>query len=353
MTRKEYAGIDLFKLIFSFFVIFIHCHPEGTVPFLIANGVGRLAVPFFFVAAGYFLGKKVFFADKEGRKRASASFLRRILKMYLIWTVIYLPLTMITFIVGQGMSLTQSVLEYIRSFFFLGSASQLWYLPALLVGAALCCLLTKKLRSGWVFAIGLMLFLVGIFNEAYAGLCPPVLSDFYELIYNPLFVRTRNGLFFATVFVAMGFLFAENPALSEKKRPLLNGALTLLFTGAMCAEAYLLNAYGISGDRYGMYLFALPAAFFCFRFAYGLEMRALGEKRAYLLRKLSTVIYLLHQLVNGVVVVTVFDTFIGVTLTDTLVGFLLITLITLPLSLLMARAGMKKSKVGSFFAALA
>ena len=57
MTRKEYAGIDLFKLIFSFFVIFIHCHPEGTVPFLIANGVGRLAVPFFFVAAGYFLGK--------------------------------------------------------------------------------------------------------------------------------------------------------------------------------------------------------------------------------------------------------------------------------------------------------
>ena len=73
--HREYTGIDLFKLIFSFFVVFIHCHPEkDPFSFVLANGIGRLAVPFFCCAAGYFLAKKRFMLQKSSTKKAETPF---------------------------------------------------------------------------------------------------------------------------------------------------------------------------------------------------------------------------------------------------------------------------------------
>lgn len=349
MKKKEYAAIDLFKLIFSFFVVFIHCHPGGTPSFLIANGVGRLAVPFFFVSAGYFLAEKTILAPNAEYKRGTTRFLWRILKMYLIWSAVYLPLMLVGLSVGRGLDPLSCALEYLRSFLFLGSFSQLWYLPALFVGAALVALLSRKMDLRLVFGLALLFYLIGIFNEAYSGLCPPILSDFYEKIYNPIFERTRNGLFFAPVFVALGYLFAKYQPKNDKKGR--DACLALLFTALMCVEAYLLEHYGIANGRYGMYLMALPAVFFCFRWAKNVEL-PLEEQKAYTLRKISTAVYLTHQFVNGIVIVGLVDNLLGLEELNALWKFFILLALTLPLSYLLVRAGKLKGRIGAFFRGL-
>ena len=39
--RTEYSGIDLFKLIFSFFIVFIHCHPSVAILSAMSGGIWR------------------------------------------------------------------------------------------------------------------------------------------------------------------------------------------------------------------------------------------------------------------------------------------------------------------------
>ena len=73
-TSRNYNGVDLIKFICAFLVCMIHIPPLptqtedevflnkdifGMINTLIQGGVCRIAVPFFFVAAGFFLFKKM------------------------------------------------------------------------------------------------------------------------------------------------------------------------------------------------------------------------------------------------------------------------------------------------------
>lgn len=354
--HREYTGIDLFKLIFSFFVVFIHCHPrDDLVSFVVANGIGRLAVPFFFCAAGFFLAKKTLYAPKELYKKNQKSFLWRILKMYLIWSAVYLPLMLVALRIGSGFDWATCFKEYLQGLFFTGSYYHLWYLPALCVGGALVSALAKKLDVRVIFLLGLILYVVGIFNEAYSGICPPGLSYFYEKIYNPVFERTRNGLFFAPIFFSMGYLFAAKDAKERfgigKSNKTKNLILTIVFTALVCAEAVLLEQHDIPGGRYGMYITVIPATRYCFAFARELEL-PWSENRAYFLRKISTAVYLVHYFVYSIVVVTLMDTLWGFDEVSRLWKYLLVMILTLLLAWLMVRLGKKKSSVGRFFRSL-
>jgi serine/alanine racemase len=353
--HREYTGIDLLKLIFSFFVVFIHCHPrEDPFSFTLANGVGRLAVPFFFCAAGFFLAKKTLYAPAELCRKNRNAFLWRILKMYLIWTAVYLPFKLVALRVGGGYDLFSCVIEYLRGLFFTGSYYHLWYLPALAFGALLVSVLSRRMKVETVFVLFLGVYLVGIFNEAYTGLCPPGLSDFYERIYNPIFERTRNGFFFAPIFVAMGYLFARFDA---EKRSAFKGTprrdllLAVFFTVLTCIEALLLEYNGITNDRYGMYIFVVPATFFCFAAAKELEL-GWSEKKAYAIRKLSTAIYLVHHFVYSALVVTLTDTLLGLEEISRFWKFLVVMALTLLWAWGMVAAGRKKTKLGRFFRSL-
>lgn len=56
-------SIDLLKYLFCLCVVAIHCgtlaNIDSDVGYFVTQGVFRLAVPFFFVASGYFLGSKI------------------------------------------------------------------------------------------------------------------------------------------------------------------------------------------------------------------------------------------------------------------------------------------------------
>lgn len=101
---ERISSIDYFRAIAIFSVILIHTEPfkgffpillngfthyraEGLIEFAV-NQFDRFAVPFFYVMSGYFYGSKS--ASPDGMKGRQASYLKRILIIWIFWSVTYL-----------------------------------------------------------------------------------------------------------------------------------------------------------------------------------------------------------------------------------------------------------------------
>lgn len=158
LNKKEMGSVDLAKFIFAFSVIHIHAG-GGTVrqPILasIINSFDSLAVPFFFIASGYFFFNRIGEMENEPRKREYASkYLLKTLKIYFIWSVVLLP----SRIILSKSGVLSTFFKWIRTFLFIGDA-QLWYLNALLIGLILILILRKlKINDFWIMLIATVFF---------------------------------------------------------------------------------------------------------------------------------------------------------------------------------------------------
>lgn len=128
MTNRN-SGIDPLRLVLALCVIALHTgFPDGigaVAQQVLVNGIFRLAVPVFALIAGFFfLG-----ALRSGRARAYAL---RILSVYALWMVIYLP------IYGPDFTSVGHVLQTVLFGYF-----HLWFLPGLLIGALLVAALHR------------------------------------------------------------------------------------------------------------------------------------------------------------------------------------------------------------------
>lgn len=94
---------------------------------------------------------------------------------------------------------------------FEGTFYHLWYLPAAVLGTALASLLLEKLAIRPALAIAAALYLVGLMGDSYYGLVSglPVLGAAYDALIS-VCGHTRNGLFFAPVFLLLGCLLRKN-----------------------------------------------------------------------------------------------------------------------------------------------
>ena len=119
---KQYIGIDIFKFIFSIGVVYIHTSLNRYYnPFI--DTVVKLAVPFFFCAAGFFINMKIESGDNY--KDILKKYIKNISKMYLMGTIIIFIININDFI-SAGNYLVE-ILKKIRVFLFIGDI-HLWYL---------------------------------------------------------------------------------------------------------------------------------------------------------------------------------------------------------------------------------
>jgi surface polysaccharide O-acyltransferase-like enzyme len=156
MVDKRFYSIDLFRLIASLFIVFLHLEyflGEGLEPSFLRISA-RWAVPFFFITSGFFIGKKVnnpnFNLDSIGRN------ILRLIKTILISNLIF-----ILFNIYLGKPINR------LGMLFSGSYYHLWFLTALVFG--LICswsfreIFTKKTR----FIILTIIALASIFTDSY------------------------------------------------------------------------------------------------------------------------------------------------------------------------------------------
>lgn len=268
-------AIDQLKLGLSLLIIALHIFPvsglkgwQGTVSYLIANGITRVGVPTFFIVSGYLLRNKLndrLYLLKYGK---------RILLLYVIWQLLYLP-DLIRFYNLGKFSATDMVARVVYGYW------HLWYLLATVGGVALLYLLRNISLSGKMRHV-LILFALGYaYQLSYtAGLLNEVPA--LKLIYEGM-GTTRNFVFMAYPFLLIGTLY-------EYWKNVFSGKTVLLFPLAvlLLSESYLY--YTLHLGALDFYLLLLPLSMVLFQFAEQCKKAARFEPDS----SLSLGVYLCH-----------------------------------------------------------
>jgi len=286
-TDKSTGGLDYFKMFAAFLVIAIHTSPlssvDGNADFVLTRILARIAVPFFLMVTGYFLLPQYLF---QHAKNASPlkKFLQKTFFLYVIAILLYLPVNLYAkHFSGAALS------DLLRFLLYEGTFYHLWYLPAAMLGALLVVLMCRKLPFPAVFCTTVVLYLLGLLGDSYFGLLPDggTLQTAYKAMFQ-LFSYTRNGIFYAPVFLAMG------AGISQINKPHSKAVYATGFTvsaALLILEGCTLHHFRIQRHD-SMYIALLPCMFFLFQLILSVKARPVKA-----FRTVSTWIYIIHPLV--------------------------------------------------------
>lgn len=321
-SKKQYAGIDYFRIAAAFLIIGIHTAPfekiNETADYLITYCFGRTAVPFFLMVTGYFV---------LGKKSKIKKYLLRTFLMYLGVTLLYLP------IIIYAKQLPKGVGEWLKWFFIDGTFYHLWYLPAALLGVFVTAVLIRYTSIKISGICIVLLYIIGLFGDSYYGLIQEnkLLAGIYDGIFT-VSSYTRNGIFYAPMFLWIGYFIRRQTLRREKELELERKGkfqtkasaadsllekqeefliarrkrkeLELWITGGLLLVALLaegLLTWEMEWQRHNSMYLLLPPVMYCF-------MKILLEIKGQapsVLRSISMWIYLLHPLwiiaVRGIV----------------------------------------------------
>ncbi len=284
--RTAYTGIDEFRLAAALLVITIHTSPlascSETGDFFLTRVIARVAVPFFLMESGFFLISQ--YARDAGRLWA---FLKKTAVLYGISIAVYLPLNLY----NGYFSGKHFLPELIKDLVFDGTMYHLWYLPASMLGAGIAWYAVRRLGFKKALIVTLGLYAAGLLGDSYYGIAEklPILSVFYQNLFE-ITDYTRNGIFFAPVFLVMGGMAAEEAARGESLSLQICGAGLGVSFLLMSCEGLLLRELGIQRHD-SMYLFLLPCMYFLFRLL--LFRRGSRKER---IRTWALLIYIIHPM---------------------------------------------------------
>ncbi len=303
-NKTEYNAVDLVKFICSLIVVAGHIPPFGytdnTLLYLFNYGaqnlLARITVPIFFMASGFFLYRKTRYEDFS--LNPIKAYVMKILKVYLIWTLIYMPVE-IKPILADEKGIIHGILVFVHKCIFLGSSGQLWYFPALIFAVlTISFLISKKIRIENILIIGLIFYTLGLLTQSWFGLIKPIETIMPELWYLLKLIQkvigtARNGLFMGILFVGMGAEIAFNGfRISQKK------ALVLFIISFFLMSLELMFVAYVDFIReYYMYIFLVPSTYFASGFIVNYRMD--GDKKIFkTMRILSALIYYMHLMVG-------------------------------------------------------
>jgi len=217
-VQKRINSIDIVKFILSFFVIALHTFFQNEN--LINNNrifitIFHVAVPFFFITSGYLLFRKIELPLNKKNSEIIFKYIKHIFKLYLIWTLIYLPIAIYGAYIG-GVKPIEFLIYSIRKFIFVGESYyswNLWYLNGLIMAVLMIFILLKiKVKPKAILVIGFIIYLLGILLNhiliADLNLYPEFIKKILNL-YLYLFERVRNGIFKGFPFVAVGLYLSK------------------------------------------------------------------------------------------------------------------------------------------------
>lgn len=303
MEKKNYNAIDVAKFISALLVVGIHTGPfldiNKEANFILIQIIARLAVPLFFVASGFLLFRKLDLTrewnDYDNIQKIK-QYLKRLVKLYIIWSILYLPFNYLLLKGGDGLQ-AASILRYIRDFFFTGSYYHLWFLPALLLAVPLSYLLIARLGYKVALVIGCILYLLGMAGNVYPTLLEQIPAVKSVLsVYLSIFSTTRNGLFFGVIFVCIGAFFAKRRIYL---RNYVIGIGLLLSLFLLFVECYSLRAHGFMKDLTSMYLMLIPCVSLLFLLLLRIHIKDSPVYRT--MRILSLLIYVSHLMFVNII----------------------------------------------------
>ncbi|USG67868.1 serine racemase VanT catalytic subunit [Brevibacillus ruminantium] len=325
-SEKKYGGLDGFRIIAAILVIANHTSPllsyDAFADFTLTRIVSRVTVPFFFMCTGYFFLQQIG-TDKDKNFDRLLKFLYKVGKLYMLSILLYLPIN-----VYAGYFTNQfSVMTMVKDILFNGTLYHLWYFPGVMLGVCICYFLHTRLSAIGAFLIALLLYGIGLLGDSYYAFAQmnPYIESFYQAMFS-LFDFTRNGIFFAPVFIMLGGLIATYGKHDQTKRMSYTVGFVFFFA-MMVTEGLLVHAFHLSRHD-SMYLLSIPCMYFLFQLLLSMRIRS----RRYL-RNLGMYVYILHPMC--IVIIRAMGKATGLTslvVENSLVHFLLVTVLSFVVS---------------------
>ncbi len=294
-NKQQYGAIDIMKFLCSLLIVAAHYvteNAEGRINRLLEYSASLyiIVVPFFFCCSGFLLFKKIFSDSQDGGKRV-ISYCKHLMIMYGVWSVIYLSFK-ITEWIKFGAS-SENVIKYLINSIFYSTYKTIWFLPALCVGTVIAYFLIKHIGLNKTLAVAGIFYLIGALGVSYSFIPEKseILSDLLSK-YDYVFVSTRNGVFNAFPFIAMGAFIAERRN-SRNGKPAGDLVLCLVFGVMFVAEAFLLK-FKFSAQNANTLIMLLPFTYYFVSLC--LDIKLASGKWLLWMRKMSTAVFLCQRI---------------------------------------------------------
>lgn len=298
-AAEVFPAIDILKFFFAILIMCLHGDLfDGSLYGLYFEKlVVRLAVPFFFIASGFFYGRKIY--AKNNLESITKNYISRLAMKLLIFEPISILLNIAQSLFSTNQSVLVILLKAVQNILFYPRGA-LWYIQSIIVALIILLPFIKKGREDLALIIGLLLYPFALLCNRYYFLCEGTAVEYVVAIYMRLFISARNGIFIGLLYVSMGVFMA-------KKWDLLKQRETLFFILMPAASLFYILEVVFTNQKPGMddnalyitHLVLIPTLFLL---AGSKKWSGLNNHvNTTLLRNLSTSIYLLHSPVLQIV----------------------------------------------------
>ncbi|MBR5564983.1 MAG: acyltransferase family protein [Roseburia sp.] len=286
--KKEFIAVDICKLFWALVVVAVHLLPMADVwpesLFWFNQIFGRIAVPYYFVASGYFL------AGKLNDKRAVRQQVFHLTSLYGVYTLLHLNL-----IIKDFKMAGTDIYNIVTELLFLGSYVHLWYLLALILGIVILYFIVQRFKedTGKIVLIAVVIYVFGTLGNAYSPLMDKV--PVYNVMMNAyldLFKTTRNGIFMGVPFLTMGYIMKKREILGNGKPYLVLLALLL-----MTVEVYTVK-HVLGLESASMYFILPLVVYACYSWSLSIRIHIKYKEFGVVCRKVSFLVYALHMFVH-------------------------------------------------------
>lgn len=285
--KKTYQYIDFFKFVCAVLVIAIHALPFSgisTSAFYWVDILARIAVPFFFIASGFFLFNNISATKLK-------NFISRLLKLYLFWFVVTLPHTIYKKFILPESDFATNIIKFAKGVVFSSSFNGSWYVNTLIVSSVIVYFLQKKFSFALILLLGAILYVLSCISSSYMSFYPvdSAIATFVETYKYIFGVAPYTSLPAGLLYVAIGAYIIKN------KQSFTNINMNSIIAGLVISiilaivENTVLYGHSRSNDSF----FALvPLCFFLFLYCLKSDYigRTIGANTLFL-RNASTVMY--------------------------------------------------------------
>lgn len=327
MEKKVYHSINLAKFFFCVCVIGLHTYAfEGLLPekvyWYVEHLIFRLAVPFFFVASGFFIGSKIYRNPAKSWDYVKY-YVWRLSIPLVVFQVINIILESIKLYHIYEMGFIKIALLVIRSILFYPFGA-LWYLHASIIAILLLYSFIRKGLLNYALLLGIGLYAFALICNSYYFLIEGTALQTIVDLYLYIFASARNGVFVGFLFMGLGIWLSQNFNDGEKRRVSLIGLMISFITLTIEVTYVYGKNFADDGSLFLSFIILIPSLFV---FLTTLNS-GINETISANARKLSTGMYYLHIPVLSVLTlgstmttnsISFFNTFIVVLFTCILI----------------------------------
>lgn len=292
-NKTTYTALDVGKFLCALLILFYHYFSEhGPIPRLLDEALSLYAVgvALFMVISGFLTFDKLnTVSEFEVRRSYVLKQVKRILTIYLLWSVPYLTYTICNWDFSNITVLF--VLKQVRGWIFGSTFYTIWFMPSLAFGLLLAFYLSEKIPEWLTATTSIVLFLIGTFTLTYSFVGEKLpFYDNFSYVFNTYLGGSRGWLVFGTPFVMLGKYMVK---IKSKIRCVPCMLLSILSLLLLLIEALILRKFvGHTGIDTAFMM--IPTVFFILGFL--LTFKLPDGTYSVWMRKMSVLIFVTQRI---------------------------------------------------------